>query len=82
MELSSVLGGSLMILISGLYLLYGFRFGAIFLLARGAFGGMKDRKKQPGLFWVAVVEWSFLLVGGLFALAIGIFPALRAWVRQ
>jgi hypothetical protein len=79
--LSSVVVGSLIVLVSGLYLLYGFRFGAIYFLTRSSFGGMKDRAKQPGWFWAAVTEWSILLLSGLFAVAIGVSPVLRAWVR-
>jgi len=43
---------------------------------------MKDRAKQPGWFWAAVAEWSIFVLFGLFILAIGISPVLRAWVRQ
>ena len=81
MELSSVVAGGLMMAVSGLYLLYGFRFGTILLLSRGAGGGMKDRKTQSGWFWLAVVEWSALMAAGGLAMAIGLLPNLRAWIR-
>jgi len=82
MEIPTTVCGVFIVLVSGLFLLYGFRFGSILFLTRGSFGGMKDRAKQPRWFWIAVVEWSIFLLVGLFMLAVGVSPTLRAWVRS
>ena len=81
MEVSSVVFGGLLSLGSSFALYYGFQFGSIYLVSRGSYGGMKDRTKNPIGFWGAVVEWVVFLVVGLFVLAIGLFPDLRAIVR-
>lgn len=49
----------------------------IYVLGRGASGGMKDRAREPGWFWFGVVEWSMFALFGVFIIAQGIFPGLR-----
>jgi hypothetical protein len=68
-----IVAGGLIVLVSGLFLVYGLRFQSIYLLTRGSVAGMKDRSTQPLMYWAGVAEWSVFALSGIGVIAAGLF---------